>query len=135
MGMAERGLLPGFLARRSKFGTPPYGILLSAMGIVGLVLLRFSEIVELLNFLYCFSQLIGFAAFIKLRVAHPNLHRPFRIPVNLLGAVIMLICPVALLGYILYLASAMTWAICGAFTGLGCILYYALCSPTVRCEY
>jgi len=78
MGMAERGLLPAFMAKRSKFGTPPYGIALSAMGIVGLVLLKFDEIIELLNFLYCFSQLIGFAAFIKLRVDHPHLYRPFR---------------------------------------------------------
>jgi L-asparagine transporter-like permease len=52
MGMAERGLLPGCFARRSKYGTPTAAILLSATGILGLVSLNFLEIVELLNFLY-----------------------------------------------------------------------------------
>lgn len=97
MGMAERGFLPSFLAKRSKFGTPTYAVLLSAMGIIGLVTLKFTEIVEILNFLYCFSQLIEFGAFIKLRISRPDLHRPFRIPINTVGCCIMLIPPLSLL--------------------------------------
>jgi amino acid permease len=59
MGMAERGMLPAFLARRSRYGTPTYAILLSAMGIMGLMTLNFVEIVEAVNMLYCFSQVRG----------------------------------------------------------------------------
>merc|ERR1711939_453224 len=51
MGMAERGLLPRFLATRSKYGTPLPAILLSATGILALGFLEFTEIIELLNFL------------------------------------------------------------------------------------
>jgi hypothetical protein len=48
-------------------------------------------------------QLIGFAAFVKLRISHPDLQRPYRIPVNTVGACLILIGPLALLGYILYM--------------------------------
>jgi L-asparagine transporter-like permease len=58
-GMAERGILPKFLARRNQYGTPLYGILLSATGIVCLGTLAFSEVIDLVNLLFCLGQAIG----------------------------------------------------------------------------
>ena len=78
LGMAERGFLPKALARRSKHGTPLWGILLSSLGVVALASFSFVEIVELLNAIYCMAELLEFAAFIALRVTAPALPRPYR---------------------------------------------------------
>jgi amino acid transporter len=134
MGMAERGMLPAVFAHRSRYGTPTLGILLSAGGILGLVLLSFMEIIELLNFLYCLSQFIEFAAFIKLRMSQPHLHRPYRIPLGTVGCVVMLLPPVAMLSYILYMAALKTWLISLIFLAVGTGLYWLLMNNRVRGE-
>jgi len=74
-GMAERGILPRVLATRNKHGTPTYGVLLSATGVIALCWLSFSEVVGMLNLLYCYAQIIEFAAFLHLRRTRPDLHR------------------------------------------------------------
>jgi L-asparagine transporter-like permease len=43
LGMAERGFLPMVLARRSRFGTPTLGIVLSSLGICSLVTFNFLQ--------------------------------------------------------------------------------------------
>lgn len=132
MGMAERGMLPAVFAHRSRYGTPTVGIVLSAGGILGLSVLNFLSIIELLNLLYALSQFIEFAAFIKLRISAPNLHRPYRIPLNTTGAIIMLIPPTLMLLYILYMAELKTWLISAGFLAAGAVLYALLISKRVR---
>lgn len=68
LGMGERGLVPRLFAKRSKFGTPTYGILLGTAVIIILSTASFDAIVEMLNFAYSLSLLMEFAAFIKLRI-------------------------------------------------------------------
>lgn len=68
LGMGERGLVPKLFAKRSKFGTPTYGILLGTAVIIVLSMASFDAIVEMLNFAYSLSLLMEFAAFIKLRI-------------------------------------------------------------------
>ncbi|GAU18049.1 hypothetical protein TSUD_51600 [Trifolium subterraneum] len=67
LGMAERGMLPEFFAKRSRYGTPFISILFSASGVILLSWLSFQEIVAAENFLYCFGMLMEFVAFVKLR--------------------------------------------------------------------
>jgi hypothetical protein len=67
MGMADRGQLPRFLAARSKYGTPTFGIALSSIGVIALGGMDFTSIVEMVNILYVFAELIEFAAYVKLR--------------------------------------------------------------------
>ena len=43
LGMAERGFLPMVLARRSRFGTPTLGSVLSSLGICSLVTFNFLQ--------------------------------------------------------------------------------------------
>lgn len=93
------------LARRNKYGTPPYAILLSAIGVLGLGWLSFEEIVELLNLVYCFAQTLEFAAFLQLRRKFPDLIRPYKIPLGLWGLYAMLFCPILFLIFIISLAS------------------------------
>jgi amino acid transporter len=97
LGMAERGMLPEFFAKRSKHGTPLIGILFSASGVVLLSWLSFQEIVAAENFLYCFGMILEFIAFIQLRRRNPAASRPYKIPVGLTGAIVMCIPPTVLI--------------------------------------
>ena len=78
MGMAERGYLPKVFARRSRFGTPQVGILLSSLGIFMMLLFDFMQILEMLNAIYCLAELLEFAAFLWLRISQPNLRRSYK---------------------------------------------------------
>lgn len=48
LGMAERGFLPAVLAKRSRFGTPTLGIVLSSLGICSLVTFNFLQVEKML---------------------------------------------------------------------------------------
>ncbi|CAL5054849.1 unnamed protein product [Urochloa decumbens] len=105
LGMAERGMLPAFFARRSRHGTPLVGILFSASGVLLLSSMSFQEIVAAENFLYCFGMLLEFAAFVLLRVRRPDAPRPYRVPLGTAGCVAMLVPPTALIVVVLALST------------------------------
>ncbi|KAG5060814.1 hypothetical protein JHK87_001843 [Glycine soja] len=105
LGMAERGMLPEFFGKRSRYGTPLIGILFSASGVILLSWLSFQEIVAAENFLYCFGMILEFIAFILLRIKHPNASRPYKIPGGTAGAIIMCIPPTILIGVVLFFSS------------------------------
>ncbi|XP_019166208.1 PREDICTED: probable polyamine transporter At1g31830 [Ipomoea nil] len=105
LGMAERGMLPEFFAKRSHHGTPLIGILFSAMGVVLLSWLSFQEIVAAENFLYCFGMIMEFIAFVKLRMKYPAASRPYKIPLGTGGSILMCIPPTLLILVVLALAS------------------------------
>ncbi|KAG2428029.1 hypothetical protein HXX76_012014 [Chlamydomonas incerta] len=96
-GMAERGFLPKVLGRRSRHGTPVYGILLSSLGVLCLASMSFVEIVTLLNAIYCLAELLEFAAYVWLRIKQPDLPRPYKVPLPVWGLVLMLLPASALL--------------------------------------
>ncbi|CAE7770811.1 unnamed protein product [Symbiodinium microadriaticum] len=101
------------MGTRNKYDTPTYGILLSASGILVLCWLSFSEVIEMLNILYCIAQLIEFAAFIQLRVSYPDMKRPFKIPLGTVGVSLMLALPTLFVLIIVGISS--TWAVICAF--------------------
>ncbi|KAJ0967996.1 hypothetical protein J5N97_024913 [Dioscorea zingiberensis] len=105
LGMAERGMLPTFFSRRSRYGTPLVGILFSASGVFLLSWMSFQEIIAAENFLYCFGMLLEFAAFITLRMKHPRAQRPYKVPLGTAGVVLMLIPPTVLVFVVLAFAS------------------------------
>ena len=105
LGMAERGMLPEFFAKRSQHGTPFIGILFSASGVILLSWLSFQEIVAAENFLYCFGMLMEFVAFVKLRMKFPALSRPYKVPVGNIGAILTCMLPTILIFVVLALAS------------------------------
>ena len=45
------------------------------------------------------SLSLEFLALIALRIKEPNLRRPFRVPGGMIGAVLLGVCPVLLLGF------------------------------------
>lgn len=105
LGMAERGMLPEFFAKRSRYGTPLIGILFSASGVALLSWLSFQEIVAAENFLYCFGMILEFIAFIWLRVKRPTASRPYKIPIGTIGAVLMCVPPTILICVVLFFSS------------------------------
>jgi len=111
LGMAERGMLPEFFAKRSRHGTPLIGILFSACGVVLLSWMSFQEIIAAENYLYCFGMILEFIAFIKLRMTHPSTSRPYRIPLGTVGAVVMIIPPTILIVIVMALASFKVMAV------------------------
>lgn len=105
LGMAERGMLPDFFAKRSRYGTPLIGILFSASGVILLSWLSFQEIVAAENFLYCFGMILEFIAFIRLRIKQPAASRPYKIPVGTVGSILMCIPPTILICAVLALST------------------------------
>ncbi|XP_074564752.1 putative polyamine transporter At3g19553 [Curcuma longa] len=126
LGMSELGMLPAIFSKRSKYGTPTTSILCSATGVLLLSSMSFQEIVEFLNFLYSIGMLLEFAAFIKLRVKKPDLHRPYRIPVGTGGAVAICVPPAILLVLVMCLASMRTVVVSGSVMLVGFLLHPAI---------
>ncbi|CAB4320971.1 unnamed protein product [Prunus armeniaca] len=123
LGMSEMGMLPAIFASRSKYGTPTISILCSATGVIFLSWMSFQEILEFLNFLYAIGMLLEFAAFIKLRVKKPDLHRPYKVPFQTFGATMLCLPPALLLVLVMCLASLRTYFVSGCVIIVGVLLY------------
>lgn len=125
-GMADRGILPSFLGHRSHYDTPTYGILLSSAGILCLCWMSFSEVVDMLNLLFCFGQAIEFFAFLHLRRVRPDMPRPYQIPVGFYGMCVILTFPLAFILVILYFSSTLSLIVAGLLSLSGLLVYYVL---------
>ncbi|KAL8498660.1 hypothetical protein ACS0TY_021847 [Phlomoides rotata] len=126
LGMAERGMLPEFFARRSQYGTPLVGILFSASGVMLLSWLSFQEIVAAENFLYCFGMILEFIAFVRLRIIAPNVPRPYKIPGGIISAILVCIPPTILICVVLALSSLKVMIVSLVAVMLGFILHPCL---------
>ncbi|MBA0698172.1 hypothetical protein Goari_021677 [Gossypium aridum] len=126
LGMSEMGMLPAIFASRSKYGTPTFSILCSATGVIFLSWMSFQEILEFLNFLYSIGMLLEFAAFIKLRIKRPDLHRPYRVPLETFGVTMLCLPPALLLVLVMCLASATTFIVSGIVIIIGILMYPVL---------
>jgi len=62
LGMAERGLLPKIFSRRSDHGTPTLCIIIGSCFCIVFSVFDFHELIEMVNFLYIFAQLLEFAS-------------------------------------------------------------------------
>ncbi|KAE8702221.1 putative polyamine transporter [Hibiscus syriacus] len=102
LGMSEMGMLPVI------FGS------------------SFQEILEFLNFLYSIGMLLEFAAFIKLRIKNPDLHRPYGVPLQTFGATMLCLPPALLLVLVMCLASAKTFIMSGIVIIVGILMYPVL---------
>ncbi|ESQ48645.1 hypothetical protein EUTSA_v10020694mg [Eutrema salsugineum] len=125
-GMAELGFLPKFFGVRSKwFNTPWVGILISALMSLGLSYMNFTDIISAANFLYTLGMFLEFASFIWLRRKLPELKRPYRVPLNFTGLVIMCVVPSGFLILIIVFATKIVYLVTGLMT-LGAIGWYFL---------
>jgi amino acid transporter len=123
MGMADRGYLPKVLATRSRHGTPTYGIMIGTAIIVAMGVSDLEGLIEMLNFNYAISLLMEYCAFIKLRISRPDLHRPWRVPLNTFGCIVCLIPTFLFTFLILALATPGTYLFCLVINILGVGIY------------
>jgi amino acid transporter len=129
MGMADRGLIPKAFAKRSRFGTPENGILLNTWVIILMSVADFEQLVEMLNFAYSLAFLMQFAAFIRLRIDHPDIERPYRIPLNTFGCVLFILPACLFLIYLMLIASKLTYVYFAGLTLVGiCFHLFQKCS-------
>ena len=96
--MAEDGFLPRILSKRTERTEAPWVSVLVCSAAWALCLgLSFSKLIMLDVLLTGLSILLEFAALIALRIREPHLHRPYRVPGGLAGAIAISLPPLALL--------------------------------------
>jgi amino acid transporter len=124
LGMADRGLIPKIFCRRSRFDTPTNGIVLGTLIIFLLSFTNFDALVEMLNFSFCVALLMEYAAFIKLRIYQPNLRRPYRVPLNIVGCLLFVLPSCIICMLVMMLASKMTYVYVLAMVLCGIIFHF-----------
>ncbi|XP_062079968.1 probable polyamine transporter At3g13620 [Humulus lupulus] len=138
LGMAEIGVLPKIFAYRSKkFNTPLLGILVSTGIVLAVSYLDLEVIIAAANFLYSLGMLLEFASFVWLRRKFPELRRPYKVPMGLVGLVLMCLIPSAFLLFVMSIARKMVYLISGVLTAVGIVWFFfiKLCRAKRLCQF
>jgi amino acid transporter len=100
LAMAQDGMLPKVFGKiHPKTRAPWVAIVVCAIGWACCLGLGFARLVTIDILLYGASLSLEFVALVVLRVREPNLARPFRVPGGMVGAVLVGIAPILLLGF------------------------------------
>jgi amino acid transporter len=102
--MAEDGLLPAVFLRRTKLGVPWVSVLLCAAIWAMALRFTFERLISIDLVLYGAALMLEFVALVVLRRREPELHRPFRIPGGMAGAVAVGVGPAFLIAFALWAA-------------------------------
>jgi amino acid transporter len=102
--MAEDGLMPKVMLRRNRKGVPWVSVLFCAC-IWGLALnFSFERLISIDLVLYGAALMLEFVALVVLRHREPELHRPFRVPGGITGAIAAGVGPGLLILFAIYAA-------------------------------
>jgi amino acid transporter len=133
LAMAQDGMLPRVFTRlHPKTRAPWVAILVCATGWALCLGLGFERLVTLDIMLYGGSLCLEFVTLIALRLREPGLHRNFRVPGGLAGAVLVGVCPMVLLSLsVIHSQQEEVLGINGLLFGLllivaGFAMYYAM---------
>jgi amino acid transporter len=102
--LAEEGLLPKGVTRKTAAGVPWVSVVLCSVGWALALGLSFERLISIDLVLYGGALVLEFVALVVLRVKEPELVRPFRIPGGVWGAVAMGVGPTLLIGFALWAA-------------------------------
>ncbi len=102
--LAEEGLLPKVVARRTEAGVPWVSVVLCSAAWALALGMSFERLISIDLVLYGGALVLEFVALVMLRVKEPALVRPFRVPGGLWGAVALGVGPTALIGFALWAA-------------------------------
>ncbi len=101
--MSQDGMLPPVFQKVTRRSRAPWvAILVLATGWALCLGLGFERLVTIDILVYGASLLLEFLALAVLRFTEPNLPRPFRVPGGKLGAVLIGVCPMLLLGFSIF---------------------------------
>jgi len=117
-------MLPRTLAaRHAQFATPWKAILLNSLGVALLIPFSFQELIEVDMLLYAAALILEFAALIWLRIKHPQMPRPYRVPFGIPGVIALSMPPIALCLISIALSNGATRYVSLGGIGLGLIVY------------
>ena len=103
---AEDGLFPKSIARiSSRFGTPVAAILLMAGVDAVLVIGPFQKLIVVDVLLFVSAYLLIFVSAVRLRAREPQLKRRFRIPLGTAGLTAMVIPPILIVLFTIYVTA------------------------------
>ena len=103
--MADDKLLPNVLdALHPRFQTPYRSIILCALVVSVMIIWSFADLLIIDVTVYGAGLFLEYVALILLRMKAPDEHRPFRIPLNVAGLIIMSLIPLVI--YSIALAGA-----------------------------
>jgi amino acid transporter len=102
--LAEEGLLPKVVTRKTRAGVPWVSVVLCSVGWALALGLSFERLISIDLVLYGGALVLEFVALVVLRVKEPELVRPFRVPGGIWGAVAMGVGPTLLIGFALWAA-------------------------------
>lgn len=74
----------------------------------------------------CFAEVLEFMAFIKLRISHRDLHRPYEIPLDTVGVCFLLLPAAVFVVLLATLSSRTTWIVSGGALVVGWAIYPCL---------
>jgi amino acid transporter len=123
--LAEDGYLPSWVSRfHPKWGTPVAAITICAVICSIAALGPFQALVVVDVTVYAFALLLQFVALIALRIKHPNMVRPYRIPGGWFGVGLITLGPIFVLAVAVYfqvldvgLVQGIGWAAVAMATG------------------
>jgi amino acid transporter len=102
--LAEEGLLPKLISRRTESGVPWVSVVLCSVAWALALRMSFERLISIDLVLYGGALVLEFVALVVLRVKEPDLPRPFRVPGGVWGAVAMGVGPTLLIGFALWAA-------------------------------
>ncbi|XWS73417.1 hypothetical protein CRYUN_Cryun02cG0126500 [Craigia yunnanensis] len=127
LGMADLGILPRCFSVRSKwFNTPWLGILVSTLIAVAVSYMNFADLISSVNFLYSLGMLLEFASFLWLRRKLPTIKRPFKVPMELPGLIVMCLIPSGFLVYVMSVATETVFFVSSIVTVFTIVWYFVM---------
>jgi amino acid transporter len=102
--LAEEGLLPKVIARRTETGVPWVSVVLCSVAWALALGMSFERLISIDLVLYGGALVLEFVALAVLRVKEPQLVRPFRVPGGFWGVMATGIGPTLLIGFALWAA-------------------------------
>ncbi len=100
LAMAQDRMLPQVFARQTRGVRSPWvAIVALAIGWACCLGLNFEHLITLDILIYGSSLMLEFIALVALRIKEPTLRRPFKVPGGMIGAVMLGVCPLMLLGF------------------------------------
>jgi amino acid transporter len=104
--IAADGLFPRSVSRvSSRFGTPVGAIILMAVINAVLIIGPFQNLVVIDVILFSSAYVFIYLSAIRLRIKEPDLKRPFRVPLGTAGMTALVIPPILLVFFIIYVTA------------------------------